>query len=29
VVNIGSVGGKIAVASYGAYVGTKFEPAGA
>jgi hypothetical protein len=29
VVNIGSVGGKIAVATYGPYAGTKFEPAGA
>jgi NAD(P)-dependent dehydrogenase (short-subunit alcohol dehydrogenase family) len=29
VVNIGSVGGKIAVATHGPYAGTKFEPAGA
>jgi hypothetical protein len=29
VVNIGSVGGKFAVATYGPYAGTKFEPAGA
>jgi short chain dehydrogenase len=29
VVNIGSVGGKIAVATYGPYAGTKFEPTGA